>query len=162
MPTAKPDRRPLNYTTNVPVAKTIGEVQQLLADAGADAVSVDYTDRVPSGLAFRLDTPHGARAYRLPVNISAVQSLLLQREQEGAFRTLRKATGTFTTDEHAARVAWRVAKDWLEAQLALLDATLATVDQVMLPYLVVDRDDRTLYDAWREREDALAIEGGDR
>ena len=34
----------------------------------------------------------------------------------------------------AARVAWRIIKDWLEAQLALVSAELADLEQVFLPY----------------------------
>lgn len=49
-------------------------------------------------------------------------------------------------------------KDWLEANLALIDAQMATLTEVMLPYLVVDAD-RTLWEAYREREQA-AIEAG--
>jgi hypothetical protein len=53
------------------------------------------------------------------------------------------------------RVAWRIAKDWLEAQLAILQSEMVSIDQVMLPYLHVDGD-KTLYQAYAERENALA------
>lgn len=55
----------------------------------------------------------------------------------------------------AANVAWRVVKDWLEANLALIAAQMATLDEVMLPYLHVD-EGRTLWQAYRERE-SLAL-----
>lgn len=153
-------RRPLNYTTNVPVSQTVGEVQQLLAGAGADKVAVSYDAGQPVGVEFTLRTPHGDRVFRLPVEVEQVHGLLLMREDEGLFASLKKRNGTFTSTEHAARVAWRVAKDWLEAVIALLDARMARVDQVMLPYLV-GADDRTLYARYREQEDALALEAGD-
>lgn len=38
------------------------------------------------------------------------------------------------TREQASRVAWRVIKDWLEAQLAMIKAEMVTIDQVFLPY----------------------------
>jgi len=31
----------------------------------------------------------------------------------------------YRTREHAARVAWRICKDWIEAQLAIVDAEMA-------------------------------------
>jgi hypothetical protein len=55
-------------------------------------------------------------------------------------------------------VAWRVVKDWLEANLALVAAQMATIDEVMLPYLHVDGD-RTLWQAYREREQAALTAG---
>lgn len=38
------------------------------------------------------------------------------------------------TTEQAARVGWRIIKDWIEAQLALVQTQMVTLDQVFLPY----------------------------
>jgi hypothetical protein len=40
-------------------------------------------------------------------------------------------------------------KDWLAAQLALIEAQRATMDQIMLPYLRTDRG-ITVYEAFRD------------
>jgi hypothetical protein len=117
---------------------------------------VQYAEGRATGLGFILKTPHGDRAFTLPVDVDAVRRLLLKQENDGAFRSLRKGAGTFSNPEHAERVAWRVVKDWLVAQLAMIEAQMATLDQVMLPYLHVDGD-KTLYAAYREREQ-VAIE----
>lgn len=69
-----------------------------------------------------------------------------------------KRAGSYTSREHATRVAWRVVKDWLEANLALIAAEMATIDEVMLPYLHVG-DDKTLWQAYREREQAALMPG---
>jgi hypothetical protein len=53
-------------------------------------------------------------------------------------------------------VAWRVLKDWLEAQLALIEAGVADMSQVMLPYMRGD-DGLTVWQRYLEREQA-AIE----
>lgn len=152
--------RPLNYTTKIPAAQTVGECQSILAAAGAAAVAVEYVDRKPAGLSFRLDTPHGRRNFTLPVNVDGIQNVLLNAERDGQFASLKKGSAAFTSRDHAANVAWRVVKDWLEANLALIAAQMATLDEVMLPYLHVD-DERTLYQAYRERESALALEAAD-
>ena len=39
--------------------------------------------------------------------------------------------------------------EWLRAQMTLVASRMVTLDQVMLPYLVVDGD-RSLYAAYRE------------
>lgn len=133
----------LNYTTTVPVTKTITEMQTILGKAGASAVAVLYTDGQPDGMTFTLRTPDGERAFHLPVDVPAVHTLLTSQ-----------ARGNRRVDarpEQAARVAWRIVKDWLEAQVALIQAHLATLDEVMLPYLVVDLDNRTLREQWRDR-----------
>lgn len=148
--------RPLNYTTTISVMVTAGECQAILAAAGAASVSVHYEDGQPAGLSFTLKTPHGARAFTLPVDIAAMHRVLAEEARNG----LRIHSKGVKVDsrEHAARVAWRVAKDWLEACLALIAAQMTTIETVMLPYLHVDGD-KTLWQAYREREQ-VAIEAG--
>lgn len=147
----------LNYTTKVPVSRTVGEVQAMLAAHGANAVAVRYDDGSPVGVSFVLPTPHGERAFTLPVDVPAVLRLLAEQARTGALRSAAPRGG-WATPEHAARVAWRVVKDWLEAQLAVIDAQMATLDQVMLPYLHVDGE-VTLYQRYLEREQAALTAG---
>lgn len=135
----------LNYTTTVPASRTIGEVQGLLVQAGARRIMTEY-DGVGNavGMAFEVLTAYGPRSFMLPVQADRVGSVL-KRE---------KVAPRYRTPEHAERVAWRILKDWLEAQLALIRVEMATIDQVMLPYMA-DDDGRTLYEAYRDRQLAL-------
>jgi len=149
-------KRVLNYTTAVPVTKTVGECQHLLAQAGADAVAVLYKDKQPAGLAFSLSTPHGNRDFTLPVNVDGVHRLLSEMDYGPNSRPVR--TNVYRTREHAAAVAWRVIKDWLEAQLALIDAEMATLTEIMLPYLQIEPG-RTLWQAYQDNE-RKALEAG--
>jgi hypothetical protein len=43
----------------------------------------------------------------------------------------------------AVRTAWRIVKDWVEAQMALVETQMVTTQEVFLPYAVM-RDGRTL------------------
>lgn len=138
----------LNYTTSIASEKTIGEIQKMLAGHGASAIAVTYEDKQPTGLSFKLDTPHGPRAFTLPVDVSAVHRLLIEQVET---REINRELGRMRSPEQAARVAWRVLKDWTAAQLAIIEAQMATIDQVMLPYLHVDGE-HTLYEAYRESE----------
>lgn len=144
----------LNYTTTVPSLRTIGEMQAMLGQAGATAVAIQYVDGGPAGISFGLRGPAGTvETFALPVDVNAVHQLLIVQERDGKLAHAKKAkAGTYTNRAHAERVAWRVAKDWLEAQLAIVEAQLATLDQVMLPYLVLDHDaGTTLYDRYLEQ-----------
>jgi hypothetical protein len=151
--------KPLNYTTTIPVARTVGECQSILAAAGAASVAVHYEEGQPAGLSFTLKTPHGTRSFTLPVNVEGAHRMLVDANTKGKLRSDGYKEARFESREHAARVAWRVVKDWLEANLALIAAQMAAIDEVMLPYLVVNEDGRTLWQAYREREQA-AIEAG--
>lgn len=149
--------RPLNYTTKIEAARTVGECQQILAQAGASAVAVEYDSGRPVGLSFRLDTPHGRRNFTLPVNVDGMQRVLAKEAAAGL--RIHTAGVRVESREHAARVAWRVVKDWLEANLALIAAGMASLDETMLPYLHV-APEKTLYAAYREREAALELTAG--
>ena len=39
------------------------------------------------------------------------------------------------TREQAERVAWRILKDWVEAQMALLDIEMVRFEEIFLPYI---------------------------
>lgn len=144
----------LNYSTTISAGKTVAEIQAMLGAHGANAVAVQYRDRQPVGVSFTLAGPHGDRAFTLPVNTAGMFKTLMDQWQAGEIRR------GYATQEQAERVAWRVVKDWLAAQLALVAAQMATLDQVMLPYLHVDGQ-KTLYEAYREREQlALEVSSG--
>lgn len=135
----------LNYTTAVPVSRTIGQIQGLLVEAGARSILTNY-DNVgrPTGVAFNVETLHGSRTFTLPVNASRVEAVL-KRE---------RVAPRYATPEHAERVAWRIVKDWLEAQLAIIRTEMVTLDQVMLPYMHGD-DGRTVFELYRDQQLAL-------
>ena len=50
-----------NYTSNVSVYASLGEIQGALAEAGAMKIMVDYDNGKPIGVTFALDTPMGIR-----------------------------------------------------------------------------------------------------
>lgn len=142
----------LKYTTVVPVGTTVGEIQAMLVGHGADAIGVRYENRQPVGLAFTLDTVNGPQSFNLPVDIAAVLRLLAAQHADGRITTRHVRKHVLLSREHAARVAWRVLKDWLAAQLAMIEAEMATLDQIMLPYMVTGPNGVTLYDEFRARQ----------
>lgn len=112
----------LNYTTTVPVIRTIGTIQSLLVQAGARQIVTDY-DHVgnPTGLRFMVSTAFGPRGFVLPVKTDAVHTVLSRD---------RQVERRFKSPEQAERVAWRIVKDWMEAQLAIIKTQMVTLDQV--------------------------------
>lgn len=153
--------RLLNYTTKVAANRTIGECQDLLGRAGASAVAVMYENRKPTGLSFRLDTARGTRDFAMPVNVAGAQKILQRLDRDHAWpSSLRpNVIAKYLTTEHAANVAWRIVKDWLEAQLAIVAAEMVTLDEVMLPYLQLGGG-QTLYQAYLESDGLRVLEAG--
>lgn len=137
----------LNYTTSVAADKTAGEIIQLLAKAGARQILTDYgPDGSVTGLSFMVDGTLGRRSYSLPVDPASVY--------EALYRT--GVPGRYLTIEQAERVAWRILKDWIEAQLAIIESQMVTLDQVMLPYMHTDGNQgMTVYELYRAQQPAL-------
>lgn len=155
-------RGPLNYSTKIAPLTSASECMSLLVKHGARALGMTYNGQgVPDGLTFRIDTLHGERQYALPLNFAGTHKALNRAYQAGL---LHHSDGRnprmFTTFEHAQRVAWRVLKDWLAAQLALIEAGVAGLDQVMLPYMQIDRG-TTVYDLFVEHQEQLALPRGE-
>lgn len=79
-------------------------------------------------------------------------SIRLPCNVEGVYSVLWKAKGVpsrLKTRLQARRVAWRILKDWLEAQLALHEAGQAEMAQVFMAY-AIDSEGRTAYEMFRE------------
>lgn len=142
----------LNYTTTVSVSRTIGQIQGLLVEAGARKVMTEYGPvGTPNGIAFMIETIHGPRSFSLPVRAERVESVLKRERVPPRYRN----------PEHAERVAWRIVKDWLEAQLAIIRTEMVTLDQVMLPYMH-GNDGRTVYELYNDQQLMLPAPDDDR
>jgi hypothetical protein len=115
-----------NYSTTIAAEKTVMEIQQALARHKASAFLTEYDHLgVIATVSFKLRLPHGEVAFRLPCNVDGVlKCLKAQREVPSRLRTR----------EQAARVAWRITKDWITAQLAIVEAQMVDMAEVFLPY----------------------------
>lgn len=58
------------------------------------------------------------------------------------------------TDGQAERTAWRNIRDWVLAQMAIIEAGMAQMDEVFLPYLT-DHAGKTLYQVYQSGQLAL-------
>lgn len=125
-PNYQPTPMPIkNYTTSIATDKTIMEIQTALRKAGASAVLVEYdTNGNISTVNFKLRMTHGEVAFRLPGRVDGVLETLKRQRVEKRHQTR----------EQAERVAWRIVKDWITAQLAIVEAEIADMAEVFLPY----------------------------
>ncbi len=147
-----------NYTTKIAATKTASEIQELLAKHGVEQIMLKYSAGQPTGVAFVAKTEWGEKGFSLPVNVDAMHQLLRAEKRAGRLPGISE---TLAQDRaHAERVAWRVIAEWLRAQMTLIASQMATLDQVMLPYLV-QGDGRSLYAAYREQGLRELTSGGE-
>jgi hypothetical protein len=136
----------LKYTTSIQVQRTVGEMVGILTAYGARAILQEYDDTgAIAGLSFNIHVGEQELAFRLPADWPAVL-----RVMDRDHRVPRR----FKRPEQARRVAWRILKDWVEAQMALIEVKLATMEQVFLPY-VITATGQTVYERLRDQRFAL-------
>lgn len=139
------------YTTKIDPSKTIGEIQENLVAHGAKSVMANYTDHgTIEALSFIILTPEKkVMAIRLPCDPLPVANVLKRQAQEG------KIPRRIAEDERQAiRVAWRIVKYWVEAQMALLETQMVKMEQIFLPYAIV-KGGKTLFEAMKHDKFAL-------
>jgi len=140
----------LNYTTQIDAFKTISEISQLLAKAGASAVMHDYDDNgAIVALSFKIKLNDQEIAFRLPTDWRPVLQVL---EQD------YKVPARLKTKEQALRVAWRITKDWIAAQVAFIETMMVTTAQVFLPYAVTNNG-QSLYEHIAQNTSLLLGDG---
>lgn len=126
----------LNYTTSIAPQKTVMEIQQALAKAGASSIMADYdSDGNVVALSFRLKAEGQDISFRLPTDWKPVLETLRRQN----------VTAKLQTPEQALRVAWRITKHWVDAQLAIIETRMVTTAQVFLPYAIT-KDGSTVFE----------------
>lgn len=140
----------LNYTTSIAPQKTVMEIQAALAKAGASSILADYdTDGNVVALSFRLKSEGQEIAFKLPTAWQPVHETLKRQ----------RVSPKYQTPEQALRVAWRITKDWVEAQLAIIETRMVTTAQVFLPYAIT-KDGSTVYEYIASNSTLLLNSGG--
>ena len=140
-----------NYTTKVPANRSIQEIQEALAGAGASGVMMDFDPPTGNavGLTFAIDVNGRFLNYKLPVDLDKFRQALLS---DGVHRA--------QNDEgYVYRVAWRCVRDWVMAQMALIKTEMAKLDQVFLPYAIA-QNGATVYHALTEGNSQLLLGKG--
>ena len=125
-----------NYTTTIDVYKSLGEIQGALASHGAQKIMVDYdASGQPIGVMFGIEMPDGPRGFSLPANVEGVRAVFARQKVK-------------VQPGQAERTAWRNVRDWIMAQMAIIEAGQLQMDEVFLPYLTDGRG-RTLYQLYQ-------------
>jgi hypothetical protein len=141
-----------NYTTGVSEDKTVGEIMGLLAGKGARTIQILYDEKGrPTGVSFILLIDNWPVPFKLPCNFEGVFNSLAAGYKDHFARSRFKNNPESMAQSR--RIAWRIIKDWVAAQMALIEAEQASLAQVFLPYAVVNESPSgaiTMYDKFLE------------
>lgn len=141
----------LNYTTKIDADKTAGEIAKMLSKAGAQAVMTEFdpSEGYVKAMSFRINLNGNLISFKLPCEWEPILQILQDD---------KKVPRSQVTREQAVRVAWRIVKDWVEAQLALIQTQMVSTVEVFLPYAVT-QDGKTLFEKMSQNPNFLLGSG---
>ncbi|KKN40932.1 hypothetical protein LCGC14_0728150 [marine sediment metagenome] len=144
---AKSYDRIKNYTTSISVEKTISELEKMLAKHDVTKIMKEYSgEGVPSTLVFAVKTAKGEIPIKLPCNVESILQVFKDQVKEGKLpRKYADQTGLNWATEQAGRVAWRIIKDWLDAQLTLFEIGMVKMEEIFLPYIYDPVQEMTVF-----------------
>ena len=132
----------LNYTTTIESYKTVSEIENILVKHKATSIMKNYSGEAIASLSFLVDVGYNQIPIKMPAKVDECLKVL-QNEK-------KKNSKVKATREQAERVAWRILKDWVEAQMALLDINMVKMEEVFMPY-IVDKTGQTLFEKLEEQ-----------
>lgn len=148
-----------NYTSDVPVSRTIARIEETLIKCGVMDITKEYS---PTG-------DVAAVIFTIKMGDDKPVSIRLPADKDSAHKALwldyvdgeelssdgkkitewpsRKRRTHQSFREQAERTAWKLMQDWVEIQLSLIQMKQADVVQVFLPYVWDARTHQTFYQA---------------
>ncbi len=125
---------------------TFEKIQKILATHGANQIMFDYR-KDGSGqveaITFGLEINGKMQGFRMPALVDNVAHILYK----GRDMTEKQY-------EQAYKTAWANIRDWIDAQMALIDTRQAKLEQVFLPYLLIG-ETQTLFEKLESTQFAL-------
>ena len=140
-------KRIKNFSTIISPEKTIAEIEKMLAIYGATKIMKQYDEEGnPVLLAFMIQTDRGEMPIKLPVNLEGIQSTFKKQVSDG-----KLPKSYCDNKEQAMKVGWRIIKDWLDAQLTLINVEMVKIEEIFLPYIYDMMSDKTMYEIIEEK-----------
>lgn len=138
-------------TTQISAEQTVGEIQKILGLYGAKAILLEYANKEVAAVSFKFEVNEAEIPFHLPCRWESIHKTLM--------RQMKRPKASVDYEAQAKRVAWRQILRWIQAQLALVETNMVTVEEVFLPYMQV-KNGRTLYQAMAEKGfNALEFKG---
>ena len=135
-----------NYTSQVAASRSISWIEGKIARSGATQILKMYDpDGRVEGIAFIIPINGINMSFKLPAQVKACENVL-----KSAVRRPTKATYE-RIKEQSERTAWRIVKDWVDAQMAMIELSQVDFLEVFMPYLYSHNQNKTFYQIAKEK-----------
>ncbi|MCK5608361.1 hypothetical protein KAR91_41145 [Candidatus Pacearchaeota archaeon] len=136
-----------NYTTTIPAVKSIGEIETILCEFGATNIMKKVEDKRFVSVMFSLDIGDKKNVpFKFTADIPKTAEYLYEEYASTRTRLTKEAEDFY---DDAYKITWRIYKDLIHAQMSILKTGLFSLEQALLPFLMVD-EHSTLADRFIE------------
>lgn len=135
-----------NYTSTVPVSRSISLIEDKLINIGAKTISKFYdNDMNIEGFIFQI-VKQGIPSliFKLPSKWKQVEKVMRQQIKKPRSHTFDKVS------EQAQRTAWKILYDWICIQVSLIELEQAEIVEVFLPYVYDEKKGKTFFEIVKE------------
>lgn len=131
-----------NYTSKQPVSRSIENIRRKLVQHGALKILETYDDdRVIKAICFSMMIGGVEMFFKVPAKVDACEAVLM-REVTSRTRpdTIKKIPA------QAARTAWKIVQDWVEAQMAMIELSQTEFLEVFMAYVFDPSTEQTFFE----------------
>ena len=131
-----------NYTTGIKIEKTISEIESILTSHGATHIFKMYDEKGNIlAVAFKCIVNEQLIAFKLPMEDQKILQVFKNEHKQG------KLPARYANDiEQARRTGWRIIKDWIDSQMALIEINIVKFEEIFLPYMYDEKKNETLFE----------------
>ncbi len=134
-----------NYRSQASESSIFEAIRKALATHKARRIAFDSDDEGRAiGIEFSLVLQGKTLSFRLPVRLDNAMQLVKQ-----SYASAGRGIGGQALQDQAYRTAWANIRDWIEAQMALIDIGMVRTEEVFFPYLL-NQEGKTYFEAFEE------------
>jgi rRNA maturation protein Rpf1 len=143
-----------NWSTVISVEKSMMEIERILAKHGATHIFKMYDDKGrPQALAFKSNYHGQEISFKLPMELEKVKMVFKNQASKGNI-----PKKLWDDEEQARKTGWRIIKDWVDSQMALIEINVVQFEEIFLPYMYDMQTNQTLFEKMEKRGFDLQLE----
>lgn len=142
--TSKPEPKQNLKNYRARTDNAFDDIQRILVAHGAKSLTFDYDQGRAVGVTFTIVVRNERLSFHMPARVQNVERLLSKQQHW-------RQPLTEIHKQQAYRTAWANIRDWLAAQMALVETEMVQMEEIFLPYLLTPTGE-SLFFAMQERQ----------
>jgi len=130
-----------NYTSTVPVSRSVQHIEDCLIRHGAKNIMKMYDDdKKLESLCFIISVDGKDMPFKLPASVDKVEKVLRATVRRPTAQTNARIA------DQAERTAWKLQSDWVDIQMSLIELNQVEILQVFLAYVYYPAQKQTYFE----------------